>query len=99
MTHDVSQSTNTSNLTDEEAYEAYCREEEARYERECGVSITVGPAHDPYSTSCELDKGHEPPHSGPDPFGRDEPLRWEGGGSCAGDPLPFTIRPKEEDDA
>jgi hypothetical protein len=52
----------------------------------CGVSITTG-GFDPCGTSCDLDQGHEGPHEGPDFFGEGR-LRWGGGGSCAGDPLP-----------
>lgn len=80
----------------EEAYaaeQAHHEEMLAAHERECGRSITTGPAHDPYATSCHLDRGHEGPHQGPCPFGSDEDWRWEGGGMCAGDPLPVRHLP------
>jgi hypothetical protein len=78
-------------MTDEEwaAYEAYEAESLAQHERECGVDITVGPDHDPYGASCELDKGHDGPHRSADPFGGDGHVTWFGGGTCVGDPLPI----------
>lgn len=65
-----------------EAYERYCTERE----NECGNSISTG-GFDPYGTSCDLMHGHAGPHEGPDYFGEGR-MSWEGGGSCAGDPLP-----------
>lgn len=53
---------------------------------ECGNSISTG-GHDPYGTTCDLPHGHDGPHAGPDYFGEGR-MTWEGGGSCAGDPLP-----------
>ena len=70
-------------------YEAYLRELEERIERECGVDVNIGPAHDPYGATCDLDKGHEEDHSAPCPFGTDTRFTWKGGGTCAGDALPF----------
>lgn len=57
---------------------------------ECFASLTAGPAHDPYSTHCDLKPGHYPatPHEADCPFGTDRRVEWRGGGSCAGDPLP-----------
>ena len=66
------------------AYEAYLREQE----KLCYAQFTCGPSHDPYGTSCKLEKGHKGPHRGSDPFGNGGDVEWEGGGSCAGDPLP-----------
>lgn len=65
----------------------------------CGVSITMGPAHDPYGSSCikskefHFDLDNEFMHVGYDPFGPEEDgsdayARWGGGGSAAGDALP-----------
>lgn len=48
----------------------------------------VSGGFDPYATDCELEAGHSGPHVGADPFGNDGKVKWEGGGSCAGDPLP-----------
>jgi hypothetical protein len=62
------------------------------YEPEvCGAQfVTGGP--DPYGTSCDQPPGHYPAskHEGDDPiFSEDgNRVRWTGGGSCAGDPLP-----------
>ena len=49
--------------------------------------VTKGP--DPYATDCKLKDGHDGPHRGPDPFGAYIDVEWEGGGTCAGDPLPY----------
>ena len=57
----------------------------------CGVSISMGAAHDPYGTSCDLTVAHDGPHQGPNPFGGDDDIRWTGGGTCAGDRLPYVI--------
>lgn len=55
----------------------------------CWASFTTG-GSDPYGTSCDLPAGHGPgPHSGPDPMGGPGRVSWIGGGSCAGDPLPY----------
>ena len=54
----------------------------------CHQSFTRGPSWDPYGTNCELEAGHKGPHRGHDPFGVDAMIEWEGGGYCAGDPLP-----------
>lgn len=72
-------------LAEHESVEAYERYYEER-DNECGNSISTG-GFDPYGTSCDLPQGHAGPHEGPDYFGCGR-LRWEGGGSCAGDPLP-----------
>lgn len=63
-------------LEEDAAYEAHMAAELARHEAECGCPWTGGPAHDPYGTSCDLDKGHDGDHSGPNPFGGDDPLTW-----------------------
>ena len=57
-------------------------------ESRCESGFTTG-GHDPYGTSCDLERGHDGPHEGGDPFGNEGKVRWEGGGSCAGDPLPY----------
>lgn len=49
---------------------------EAHYNAQCNCPLTTGPTHDPYGTSCDLPKGHEGDHSGPCPFGSDEPMTW-----------------------
>ena len=62
---------------------------------ECGAELTIGPAHDPYGTSCDQPIGHYPAtdHAGPHPMGmqRGDRITWTGGGTCAGDALPFSI--------
>ena len=59
---------------------------------ECGAQL-VTPGPDPYATSCDQPPGHYPAskHDGDDPIfpGPGMRVRWQGGGSCAGDPLPF----------
>lgn len=60
-------------------------------EPQCDAFIDMGPAHDPYGTSCDQPVGHAGPHQGPHPFLEDEDIAWTGGGSCAGDPLPYTV--------
>lgn len=45
--------------------------------------------NDPYGTDCALSSGHAGPHRGADPFGSSGLIEWSGGGSCAGDPLPY----------
>lgn len=66
-------------------------------ERECGMSITYGPREDPYGASCDLPREDHPRdengkllHEGDDSLA-DGRIRWTGGGSAAGDPLPFHI--------
>lgn len=77
-------------LTEEQDREERGLQEYYEYmESRCGVGISTG-GFDPYGTSCDLDHGHDGPHEGSDWFGVGR-LRWTGGGSCAGDPLPFTI--------
>lgn len=51
---------------------------------------TGGP--DPYGTSCDLPGGHYPgtDHQGGHPLGDESTITWRGGGTCAGDPLPYT---------
>lgn len=62
------------------AYLAYLEE----MERMCGRSVTFGED----GSSCEKDSGHpEKKHRGPSPYGEGY-VEWEGGGWCAGDPLP-----------
>jgi hypothetical protein len=77
----------------QEAWDDYVKwseDMEAKQERECGVGILFGPIHDPYGSSCELDRGHDGPHEGPGMV-EDTTMRWTGGGSCDGDPLPFSL--------
>jgi hypothetical protein len=61
------------------------------FDRQCGASYTTG-GHDPYGTDCDQPIGHYPAtdHEGDDPFGGSGRVSWRGGGSCAGDALPFT---------
>lgn len=65
-------------------------EEALTEDDECGAHFTTGGV-DPYGTECDLPTGHYPmtKHEGPDPFGNDTRVKWNGGGSCAGDPLPY----------
>lgn len=72
---------------DDPAYLAWMEEQD----NQCGRSLTMGPAHDPYGTACDLPAGHDGPHEGPHPVAEDERLRWTGGGSCVGDPLPYHL--------
>jgi hypothetical protein len=62
---------------------------------ECGADLTVGPAHDPYGTSCDQPPGHYPAtdHAGPHPMGTQagDRVTWRGGGTCAGDRLAHEI--------
>lgn len=58
-----------------------------KMEKQCGCSISTG-GFDPYGTACDLDKGHDGPHEGPDFFVEGARISWSGGGYCAGDPLP-----------
>lgn len=67
----------------------------AQLEAQCGAPFVTG-GSDPYSTSCDNMNGpsHHPAtkHSAPHPLamGDDESrVEWNGGGSCAGDPLPY----------
>lgn len=65
------------------------------HDTQCNASLTIGPAHDPYGTSCDLSEAHvndDRPvvHAGPHPMGEGR-IRWTGGGSVAGDPLPVHI--------
>jgi hypothetical protein len=69
---------------EEAAHEAWL----AAMEKQCGTELVVGSAHDPYSSTCERAKGHSGKHSGSDPFGGEGYVMWQGGGYCAGDPLP-----------
>lgn len=60
------------------AYLAWCEECAAAAERECGAEWVGGPAHDPYGSHCDLDKGHGGPHSGPNPLGEPgERMEWD----------------------
>lgn len=65
-------------------------------DRECGRSVILGSAHDPYGADCELEIGHLGPHRSRDPFGGTGYYEWTGGGMCAGDPLPVRGRFVEE---
>jgi len=68
------------------AYDAHL----AELEKLCGATFTTG-GHDPYSTECELERGHYPAsaHVGDNPLG-DGKVSWRGGGSAGGDALPYT---------
>lgn len=56
---------------------------------ECGVTYVTGPDHDPYASTCDLQPIHAGKHEGDDPLGSvGDRVRWNGGGSCAGDPVP-----------
>jgi len=62
--------------------------------RTCDAMYVTG-GHDPSATDCGLSSGHtlsngkRSPHRGPDPFGSSGFIEWEGGGSVAGDALPY----------
>jgi hypothetical protein len=58
-------------------------------EKKCHTPYITGSAHDPYGTACDLPKKHGGLHEGYDPFGEPERIEWAGGGSCAGDRLPY----------
>ena len=79
----------------QEAFDAYVehqRVESERVERECGDVLVYGPAHDPYETSCDLDKGHGSAHEGLDaldPSGETR-IAWTPDGRGAGRILPAT---------
>jgi hypothetical protein len=64
---------------------------EDEHERMCGASFVTGSSEDPYGTNCDQQVGHYPAtkHEGDDPFGNGGRVRWNGGGSAAGDPLPY----------
>jgi hypothetical protein len=64
---------------------------EDEHERTCNASFITGPSEDPYGTNCDQQVGHYPTtkHEGDDPFGGAGRVRWNGGGSAAGDPLPY----------
>lgn len=54
----------------------------------CGATLVLD-GSDPVSSGCDLEPKHEGvKHEGPCPYGTDGRVRWEGGGMCAGDPLP-----------
>lgn len=72
---------------DDPEYRAYCE----ALDRQCGSSLVMGPHHDPYSTTCDLDMGHTGAHEGWEPICGETRIKWTGGGSCAGDPLPSSI--------
>lgn len=59
-------------------YEAHVAEMEREHDRMCGDVIHVGPAHDPYATICDLDRGHDGyQHEGLDPLGGPtDRIRW-----------------------
>lgn len=59
----------------------------------CGATYTTG-GSDPYGTDCDQPAGHYKygtgtKHAGPDPMGGAGRILWNGGGSCAGDLLPY----------
>jgi hypothetical protein len=66
------------------------REDDER-NSECGATLVLGSRDEPYGTECDLKKGHYPDsdHKGLDPYGNSGFVTWRGGGTCAGDPLPF----------
>jgi hypothetical protein len=73
---------------DDPAYAAYLAEQE----RYCGATF-VTRGSDPYATSCDQPRGHYPAtaHDADSPFeGDTHRVTWMGGGSCAGDALPYT---------
>ena len=62
---------------DDDAYEpdedpeylAWLAEQERRAERECGVTVDLGPPEDLYAATCERERGHAPaPHAGAHPL-------------------------------
>lgn len=57
----------------------------------CLAGYVTG-GQDPFGTDCDNENpSHEGPHEGPDPIDPESGrrVRWEGGGFCAGDPLPY----------
>ena len=61
---------------------------------DCRAEYVTGSAHDPYGTFCDQPAGHYPAsaHEGSDPLsepGDGRRVAWRGGGSCAGDSLPY----------
>lgn len=53
------------------------------------VAGTANPDAEQFASDCDRDPGHSGPHEGPCPFGTEQRVSWEGGGFCAGDPLPY----------
>ena len=79
--------------------DAHYAQLEAERASQCLATLVMGPAHDPYATECDLSVDHAaderadgktPIHAGPHPLGEGR-IRWTGGGSVAGDPLPYKI--------
>jgi|SRR5690349_5768763 len=69
---------------DSDEYRAYQEE----MERQCGATYATSAddRRDPYATSCDLDRGHDGKHEGDSPFeGDNRRVRWNGGGTIAGD--------------
>lgn len=54
----------------------------------CEAGFVTG-GQDPYGTQCDLAPGNTGPHRRADPFGGDDHVEWSGGGTAAGDPLPY----------
>lgn len=68
-------------------------EYEEQLENTCHAGYVPGLNGDAesFGTDCDQPAGHYPAtkHEGPCPFGTDQRVSWEGGGFCAGDPLPY----------
>lgn len=67
---------------------ATCESAEAVTDDGCPAEYVTG-GHDPCGTSCDLPRGHDGAHQGSDPFDGDSTIEWRGGGTVAGDPVPY----------
>lgn len=56
--------------------------------KSCEASYQTGGTEE-YGTTCDRNIDHPAPHEGPCPFGTEQRVRWEGGGTAGGDRLPF----------
>lgn len=83
-------------ITEEESDPQY--RQEVMWDLVCPVYFDTGPSHDPSRVQCTKDEEHhEDPrfkdmHVGINPFASssENVVVWQGGGSCAGDPLPIS---------
>lgn len=56
----------------------------------CRAEFVTGPDHDLYATACDLSDGHPGrQHEGPHPLADGKRISWTGGGTAAGDRLPY----------
>jgi hypothetical protein len=65
------------------------------YDQTCSATYATG-GSDPHATTCDQPRGHYKygsntgtQHEGPDAFGGGGRVKWSGGGTCAGDPIPY----------